>query len=201
MFKTYRFKGKISKEFIGIIIIFSLLFVFIILKMKNSSRVVSYVPIFEKTEFSIKNKIEFSVKKNPLQKFNKNSSIIKLHLLKKKNSQEQKFSTKRNIFTSAQINNREIKPPNKNEVEEKKPKILLEPINLKLIGIMAINEYSSLPKKELYAILSDDASSYVVKKGDVLNNKYEILDIKEESVKIKDIEFERIEILILEEKE
>ncbi len=203
MFKTFELKDKKSKKFPGYVFIFFFLVIVIVLKIKLSNNVNSYIPNSRKNTAIFKRKSELIANGNEVARESKKDlPIVKIYLLeKRKKSQDlQSIGFKRNIFKNPQLNIKKAEQTPVREKKENKPQIVVPPIDLKLIGVMALSTYSSSQKNIKYAILSDNEGTYMVKKGDVLNNRYEILDIREESIKLKDIEFNRFEILILEKR-
>lgn len=190
----------------------SISLIFTILKMALSNKENSNSSLLEKAVISSVEKSENLINKNahvensPEHQSERASSLIKTYLLERKDSSKRANlkKPKRNIFSIAYEVNENMELPSaekeeKQENEETAAEVVSQPIHLKLIGIISMpNTHSSKEGNIKYAILSGGEEVNMVKKGDVLNSRYKILDISSESVEIKDIEFDRIEILRLE---
>ncbi|MFQ6082158.1 MAG: hypothetical protein ACE5WD_02225 [Candidatus Aminicenantia bacterium] len=202
-------KRKASKILLIYIFFVSLLLFFIILKIASSRKENSDSFFLEKITYSSEKKSENVLNRSSLSyQSGEDSSVLKTYLLKKR-----KFSASsdleksgRDIFKYAQEVVEKIEPPPaEDEKEEPEPEVVLPPTNLKLIGILVRQAHhkvrqahNSGERNIKYVILSREEEIYIVKKGDVLDSRYEVLDISEESVEIKDVEFNRTVILILE---
>ena len=133
-------------------------------------------------------------------KFPEKESLIKKHLLFKANNE--KSSSKdiifiRNIFKSQNKPLPLSSETNKTKPKELEPQQTIPPLKLKLVGIIAKNAGTSSDKNERLAILADGEGTYFVKKGDVLLAQYEILDIGQETVEVRNIQFNKKDTLKL----
>ena len=98
-----------------------------------------------------------------------------------------------------------MRPPSpqagKNRIEDKpkepEPQQIIPPLKLKLIGIVTKRNDKFPEKNTLLAILADENGTYFVKKGEVLMDQYEIVDIGEETVEIRNIQFNKNDTLKL----
>ena len=130
----------------------------------------------------------------------KNESLIKKHLLFKINNEVR--SSKdiifiRNIFKGQNKPLSLSSETNKDKPKEPEPQQIIPPLKLKLVGIIAKSANTSSDKNELLAILADEEGTYFVKKGDLLLAQYEILDIGDESVEIRNMQFDKKDTLKL----
>lgn len=130
----------------------------------------------------------------------KNESLIKKHLLFKINNEVR--SSKdiifiRNIFKGQNKPLSLSSETNKDKPKEPEPQQIIPPLKLKLVGIIAKSANTSSDKNELLAILADEEGTYFVKKGDLLLAQYEILDVGQETVEIRNIQFNKKDTLKL----
>jgi hypothetical protein len=127
-------------------------------------------------------------------------SLIKKHLLNEinysLNSSEDVLVT-RNIFLSKIRPSPLLIKKTDNDGKPKEPQQIIPPLKLKLVGIIAQSDDKFSEKKVLLAILADEKGTYFVKKGDVLMDQYEIVNIEEEAVEIRDVQFNKTDRLKL----
>ena len=145
-------------------------------------------------------------KNSPEHQSEKAPSLVKFHILQnRKSSKYPSFkNTRRNIFNfTRKVNKAKELPIHKEKIIEENEEILppeeIFPINFKLIGLVTMREARPPSNRNVnYAILSTEEEVFIVKKGEVLADRYEILDVGAERVEIKDILLDKIEILSLE---
>ncbi len=148
----------------------------------------------------------FLEKTAPEHQFEKAPPLVKIHILReRKSSKYPSFENpKRNIFNfTRKVNIARELPIQKEKIIEKNEEILppeeILPINFKLIGFVTMRKACPPSNRNVnYAILSTEEEVFIAKQGDVLTDRYEILDVGIERVEIKDILLDKIEILSLE---
>lgn len=132
------------------------------------------------------------------------ASFVKMELLiKAREPLSAQKTSSRNIFlmsrNSAPPPGAKVKPP----IEEKKPLPppveIIPPIRLRLVGIINKNEKDDQGRPVLLAILAEGERSFFAKKGDRIMEQYEVLEVGENSVEVKDLIYNRTEKLELDE--
>lgn len=129
-------------------------------------------------------------------------SLIKKYLLLKINNS---FNSSTDIFYVRNIFKDQTRPSssqagkniNEDKPKEPEPQQIIPPLKLKLIGIVTKRDDKFPEKNTLMAILADENGTYFVKKGDVLMDQYQIVDIGEETVEIRNIQFNKNDTLKL----
>lgn len=210
-------KGSINIKVLTFLVI---LFILIVLAVKEITSSSKYNPgrsFLEKTAISseaenkdAKNETLLnrgsSEKSSPTHQSEKVPSLVKTHIMReRKSSKNPSFkNTKRNIFSfTRKVNKARELPIRKEKIIEENEEILspeeILPINLKLIGLITMRETRPPNNRNVnYAILYTEEEVFIVKKGDVLADRYKILDVGTERVEIKDNLLDKIEILTLE---
>jgi hypothetical protein len=142
---------------------------------------------------------------NPIETIKLDSikdSLIKKYLLIKINSSLNSSADIlyiRNIFKdqTRPSSSQAGKNINEDKPKEPEPQQIIPPLKLKLIGIITKRDDKFPEKNTLLAILADENGIYFVKKGEVLMDQYEIVDIGEETVEIRNIQFNKNDTLKL----
>jgi hypothetical protein len=203
--------GRVNKKLLIWISSLSFLIFLSILKIASSTRETSSSSFLREQIYSSKEDKESS--RNGSLSGNqpdKDLFLVKMNLLKRmEHSKSQNVGNPvRNIFKKYPYGSvQQASEKNETSLKEKEeikgkgknePDATLPPINFKLIGIIAMPKSRQLEEGLInYAILSGNGV-LIVKKGDVLNGRYEILDVSSESVEIRDMELNRTETLSLE---
>ncbi len=210
-------KGSINIKVLAFLVILFILIVLTIKEISSSSKNNPNRSFLEKTAISseAENKDArtetvlsgSSPKKNsPEHQFEKAPSLVKIHILReRKSSKYPSFENpKRNIFNlTRKVNIARELPIHKEKIIEENEEIMPSKeillINFKLIGLVTMRKARPPSNRNVnYAILSTEEEVFIVKKGDVLADRYKILDVGAERVEIKDILLDKIEILSLE---
>ncbi|MEE9390089.1 MAG: hypothetical protein V3U91_02490 [Candidatus Aminicenantaceae bacterium] len=185
-------KGSINIKVLAFLVILFILIVLTIKEISSSSKNNPNRSFLEKTA--------------PEHQFEKAPSLVKIHILReRKSSKYPSFENpKRNIFNlTRKVNIARELPIHKEKIIEENEEIMPSKeillINFKLIGLVTMRKARPPSNRNVnYAILSTEEEVFIVKKGDVLADRYKILDVGAERVEIKDILLDKIEILSLE---
>ena len=132
------------------------------------------------------------------------ASFVKMELLMKtREPLSARKTASKNIFLAS---NKPAPSPGakvKAPVEEKKPLpptvATIPPIRLRLVGIIKKNETDEQGRPVRLAILAEGEQSFFARKGDRIMEQYEVLEVGENSVEIKDLVYNRTEKLELDE--
>jgi len=192
-------KAKHTRLIIDALILATIILIFFVLIRpmfkKRENSIASRIPDKSASYQSLDNRE--TTKPDPIK-----DSLIKKYLLIKTNNplnSPTDILYVRNIFISP------MRPPSpqagKNRIEDKpkepEPQQIIPPLKLKLIGIVTKRNDKFPEKNTLLAILADENGTYFVKKGEVLMDQYEIVDIGEETVEIRNIQFNKNDTLKL----
>ncbi|MBN2144509.1 MAG: hypothetical protein JW774_07790, partial [Candidatus Aureabacteria bacterium] len=141
-------------------------------------------------------------KENPSE--SETSSYIRTDLLDNTQESSKKpiYRNSRNIFWRIPPPGgfKKVHPaPEKKEPPPESEKVI-PPINLKVKGFIEKRINSRDAKRTRFAIIILDEKMHVVKKGDLLENQYEIMEVGQDRIEVHDKKFDRIKIFYEQKK-